>query len=573
MSEVFNYCHVAEQTDKGCRRPANEDWLAHFESPNGLVAVVCDGMGGHVGGQVASHVAVDAIKQFMMQEHAGSPGELIVEAINAANAAILNHAAQQPELTGMGSTCVMLVVRNGKVYIGSVGDSRIYLIRNHCIRQLTVDQSYVQMLVDAGSITKEQAEHHPRKNEITNALGLRGMKPATVLPEPLNPEAGDCFLLCSDGLSGMVSDHDICKVVSRQSDMSQQARVAELVERAKRNGGLDNITCQIVEFSVTPGTTNARGQSAGMISRKKTLLTACIALLVVCVAGGLVWLFIDHNGNTPMHSEQVTEMIEKADTTITLDSVKYEKGKVFLELREMNGLGIRLNQLNGSEPKTFQNYTLANKNVAPAGVASANESVMEDGSKDKIVKLVFDKELEEVENEIAITLYRATDNKKSMVLLVPVIKPQPEAETNAAEKGSEQKTDANANGKNIAGEIAAAASQLNGGEDGGSSAEKPEGETPVECSFAVDAENQIFKLHSSKGTNTKTDAYFPEFSFSTEITAEQDRGWYKIKNDGSICTLTIKNSKTHPVPANNSEAVITVQTNQGKAITVRIKKQ
>lgn len=252
-NESYNYCHVAELTDTGCKREANEDWMAHFISPNGLVAVVCDGMGGHVGGQIASHTAIDAIQKYMMVERGGSPGQQIVEAMNVACAAILDRAKKQPKLKGMGATCVMLIVSGGKVYIGSVGDSRVYLIRNHTIRQLTVDQSYVQMLIDDGTISPAEAQCHPRRNEITNALGLKEMKTATVLPQPITPEAGDCFLLCSDGLSGMVSDDDICKVVSKQTELSQQERVEELVGRAKQNGGLDNITCQIVEFAITPG--------------------------------------------------------------------------------------------------------------------------------------------------------------------------------------------------------------------------------------------------------------------------------------------------------------------------------
>ena len=104
----------------------------------------------------------------------------------------------------MGSTCVVLLVRDGKVYLGHVGDSRIYLIRDRRIKQLTKDHSFVQMLVDRGEITHEQAEHHPRKNEITNALGIADMKPATIMPDAILPMAGDVFLLCSDGLSAAI---------------------------------------------------------------------------------------------------------------------------------------------------------------------------------------------------------------------------------------------------------------------------------------------------------------------------------------------------------------------------------
>lgn len=331
MRENFNYCHIAQQTDVGCKRPANEDWLANFESPNGLVSVVCDGMGGHVGGQVASHVAVDAIQQYMMQERPNrTPFELIIEAINAANDAILQRATQQPELSGMGSTCVMLIVREGKVYIGSVGDSRVYLIRNHKIQQLTVDQSFVQMLVDAGQITKEQAEHHPRKNEITNALGLRSMQPATVLPSPIYPEAGDCFLLCSDGLSGMVSDAEICKIVSRQSEWSQQQRVEQLIIRAKRNGGLDNITCQIVEFSITP---NAPIDTS---KQKKVLpFVICGVFLLLIAIGVGAFFFLKPTEEEKGNKEATIIESEQTGTkSIQIDYVDIVQGDVFLTLTE-----------------------------------------------------------------------------------------------------------------------------------------------------------------------------------------------------------------------------------------------
>ena len=200
----YYYCNIEGETNVGCKRRQNEDWLDSFECNNGLVAVVCDGMGGHVGGQVASHLAIDSIREFVCGNSFSDPNEMIVAACNVANQAIINRSISNPELKGMGSTCVMLVVRDGKVYVGSVGDSRVYLVRSKKIIQLTKDQSYVQMLVDMGEITPEQAELHPRRNEITNALGLPGMRPATVLECPVIPEAGDCFLLCSDGLSGMV---------------------------------------------------------------------------------------------------------------------------------------------------------------------------------------------------------------------------------------------------------------------------------------------------------------------------------------------------------------------------------
>lgn len=163
MMELFNYCLVVGQTDVGRKRSANEDSMGNAVTINGLVSIVCDGMGGHVGGATASKIAVNAILENLNTNYYDDPRIAIGESIDIANSAILNEAAAHPELSGMGSTCVLLIVRNGKVYIGHVGDSRIYLIRSRRIVQLTKDHSYVQMLVDKGEITKEQAEHHPRK--------------------------------------------------------------------------------------------------------------------------------------------------------------------------------------------------------------------------------------------------------------------------------------------------------------------------------------------------------------------------------------------------------------------------
>lgn len=252
MAEDFSYCYVSGNTDVGCVRKANEDSWATFVSPNGLVAVVCDGMGGHVGGAEASRTAIGAIQSTLMQGEFGTVQEAIAAAIAAAKNGILARAEEHPELHGMGSTCVITIVKGGLVYYGHVGDSRIYLVRDRQITQLTRDHSYVQSLVDAGEITPEEAEHHPRKNQITNALGFEEMGTPTIA-EPLVPKSGDCILLCSDGLSGMVSNGEICQIVADQQRMRAQERADLLIERARFYGGTDNITAAIVEFTMDPG--------------------------------------------------------------------------------------------------------------------------------------------------------------------------------------------------------------------------------------------------------------------------------------------------------------------------------
>ena len=206
----------------------------------------------------------------------------------------------------MGSTCVVLLVRDGKVYLGHVGDSRIYLIRDRRIKQLTKDHSFVQMLVDRGEITHEQAEHHPRKNEITNALGIADMKPATIMPDAILPMAGDVFLLCSDGFSGMVSDKEIERIVSKQADLRAQERADLLVERAKEHGGLDNITVQLVEFSITPSLGTVKRMS---LIKKPVFLAGVLTLLAVIIAM-MFFLLKNKNADERMERETTTQILK-----------------------------------------------------------------------------------------------------------------------------------------------------------------------------------------------------------------------------------------------------------------------
>ena len=304
MQEEFNYCHVVGRTDTGRKRAANEDSMGHAITRNGLVAVVCDGMGGHAGGATASRVAVQCILAHLANVYYDDPRIAIGEAIDAANRAVIQEADGHPELTGMGATCVLLLVRSGKVYLGHVGDSRIYLVRSKKIVRLTKDHSYVQMLVDCGEITREQAEHHPRKNEITNALGIPNMSPATVADDAIIPEAGDCFVLCSDGLSGMVPDDLINKVVSKQAEMTAQERVDRLVSLANDNGGLDNITVQLVEFPVSPAI--VAGKKAWPVWLKAG---APVLLGLLLCAGG--YFLVKHYGKDA-HDGQEPALMEQS---------------------------------------------------------------------------------------------------------------------------------------------------------------------------------------------------------------------------------------------------------------------
>lgn len=306
---------IANYTDTGRTRRVNEDSMVTFDSPNGRVVAVCDGMGGQNAGDVASQLAVAVIQDILSDNTFSTPEEAITSSVIAANQAILRKASMNDDLQGMGATCVMLIVKDGKVYYGSVGDSRIYYIANGMIRQITKDQSYVQTLVDAGQITQEAAEHHQDKNQITNALGVEGMTPPVIGQMPIIPEPNSTFLLCSDGLSGMINNNTILNTVSRH-DLSLNERARMLVEQANEAGGLDNITVQLIEFPAedmampSMRTPSVSGVIVQPKKKNHTLSFSLIAaLLIIAVAGGAYWYF--HEEEKPQSKPTVTTKVKQ----------------------------------------------------------------------------------------------------------------------------------------------------------------------------------------------------------------------------------------------------------------------
>lgn len=290
---------IAKATDVGATRQLNEDSMTVFDSPNGQVLAVCDGMGGQAAGDVASQLTINIIENILTDNTFDTPEEAIRRSILAANQGVLNRAAQNPEHDGMGSTCVMLIIKGGRVHCGWVGDSRIYYIANHTIRQLSRDQSYVQQLLDSGQITAEEAANHPQKNEITNCIGLQGMTAPDTVAVPIVPEPGSVFLLCSDGLSGMLDERQIERVVSN-SQMTLQQKADRLVALANEAGGLDNITVELVQFGTaenvgaTSGTLFETPEGVDNRKRKSNTLRYCIfaiiVLAVIALVGGFFFM-------------------------------------------------------------------------------------------------------------------------------------------------------------------------------------------------------------------------------------------------------------------------------------------
>jgi PPM family protein phosphatase len=243
---LYNFS-FGNATHVGQVRQANEDYFGNFETKNGYVFIVCDGMGGHVGGAKASQIAVGIIRDCLQQLDYKTPFEALSQSIIAANDAILTYADKNPELNGMGTTCVALLVVGSDVYYAHAGDSRIYLFSNKKLMRITKDHSFVQNMIDLGGLTEEEAEKHPRKNEITNALGLKNMKPPTVCKTQIQAAKGDMFLLCTDGLTGMVSDGEMENVLKNSMELQGKANL--MIDLANKAGGTDNITVQIVKIT------------------------------------------------------------------------------------------------------------------------------------------------------------------------------------------------------------------------------------------------------------------------------------------------------------------------------------
>ena len=224
-------------TDVGQKRQENQDYVFASEEPVGNLPnlfVVADGMGGHKAGDFASSFAVQILLHTILEDENQNPIKIIRNAVEEANRKVLEEAKQHAEMEGMGTTMVLVTIVDDYAYVANVGDSRLYLIEDK-ILQITKDHSLVEEMVRRGLITKEEAKTHPDKNIITRALGIQDEAQLDLFPFHVEP--GDRYLLCSDGLSNMVADEEIQKILGDSPDIEQSGR--QLVATANTNGGRD----------------------------------------------------------------------------------------------------------------------------------------------------------------------------------------------------------------------------------------------------------------------------------------------------------------------------------------------
>ena len=247
----------AAKTDVGMKRTHNEDYFSLMEDEQ--LFIVADGMGGHSSGEVASRMAAETVSEFYQRtkdEEATWPYKMdrslsyienrLVCGIKLANYKIYEAASKDIRYKGMGTTIVTCLVSGDKIYIAHVGDSRLYRFRADALEQVTRDHSLLEDYKDAKpDMTEEEERNFPHKNVITRALGMRDTVQVDVKTEDVMD--GDVYCLCSDGLSGMVSDELLEKIIATTEDLEQM--VSDQVDQANRAGGVDNVTTLVIQCS------------------------------------------------------------------------------------------------------------------------------------------------------------------------------------------------------------------------------------------------------------------------------------------------------------------------------------
>lgn len=239
---------VFKASDVGKARQINEDYY-YVSKPDDIIKIfiLADGMGGYNGGEIASKLAVDAARNYVLSNFEKSKEDketllsLVRSSVKYANMVVYEKAMKNEELKNMGTTLDVCLIYANKAFISHIGDSRIYRIRKEFMRKLTKDHSYVQKLLDEGKITKEESINHPKKNMLIKALGCTEyVEPDSMIKGFIK---GDIILMCSDGLTNMVPEEDIFKVLKENNTDPSK----ELIKKANDAGGIDNITAVIIK--------------------------------------------------------------------------------------------------------------------------------------------------------------------------------------------------------------------------------------------------------------------------------------------------------------------------------------
>lgn len=314
---------IGNLTDVGKKRTANEDYFGAYQGPYGDLIIVCDGMGGNKSGALASRISVEMIKEhFEKLPKEFDPKEELRISLEKADLALKEKAELSEELKEMGSTAVVLLIKDNMAYTTHIGDSRIYMIRRKKAHQLTKDHSLMEQMIDANIITREAAKEHPNKNVITRSLGADGSSEPEVA-EPFALFKNDRFILCTDGLTAYADENELLQITL---ESAPQEACQKLIQLANDRGGKDNITVQIVAVK--------KGKHLPLpnpVKDKQIKLISGITLLsVFIVAITFIFFFPVFSSDSP-------------DGPVTLsDTTKYGK-EGFTNKLKMDSLGLKPN--------------------------------------------------------------------------------------------------------------------------------------------------------------------------------------------------------------------------------------
>ncbi len=314
--ELKNFTYHGH-SDIGLIREKNEDRYGYFNTVNGDVFVVCDGIGGVGDGEIAAEKTLESVEAYFSEKWVQDTETLLQDGMRFFNLQLLNEVKNHVGTSVLGTTIALILVRDSKVYYTHIGDSRIYYKTKNKIFRLTSDHSYVQSLINKGKLTESEARFHEKRNIITKALGISG----EFEPEPhssaIKPADEDYILICSDGLSSHVSDIEISKILEKKISLKEKVKI--LIDKADDYGGEDNITVQLIHFYNT-----GRKTSDFILSRKKTSLSnrkilLMGALSLISLIGLLLFSF---SSNLFTYKEIISNNTVFEDTPISASIIK-----------------------------------------------------------------------------------------------------------------------------------------------------------------------------------------------------------------------------------------------------------
>jgi len=319
MVKKIDKYSVGNHTHLGMVRKVNQDSFGSAKTAWGDLYVVADGMGGHKGGEIASKLTVSFLCDEFKKKRVEEPNKFLADKLVLADKVVIKKTEDEKKLEGMGTTVVAVIIKENKAYYAHVGDSRIYLFRNKKGMQLTKDHSYVQQLVDQGLIKPNEAENHPQKNKILQAIGIGNINPSL---DTIDLYKNDVLLLCTDGLSGEVNKEEMWSTIESSNPMES---CKNLINLANKRGGPDNSTVIIIQ--INQGSKAPKvfpkdiSEEKGM--NKFALLTTVVTAIIVIA---LIYLNkdriivspddpkIDPDSTIKVTAEQDSAVVSDADT-------------------------------------------------------------------------------------------------------------------------------------------------------------------------------------------------------------------------------------------------------------------